>query len=259
MIIRIIKWIFIAFGGLFLILFSLSFTTLPFWTWYNLSVRKAGIHATPEYIVVLGGGGIPSETGLMRTWHAARLGNHFTHSKLIVALPGNIKDSLSSVSLMKKELVDRGITPERIMIEDSGTNTRSQALLIFEKLSRIKLEQSAPGNRLLNSGNKNPEPPKTINPRLVALIIVSSPEHINRAVLTFRQAGFIRVDGFPAFDNAIESDITFLDKRLGGRRWIPELGNNLTVRYNFWSQLRYEELVIREYFAIAYYWLKGWI
>jgi len=231
MIVRIFKYIFISFGCFCLILFILCFTALPFWTWYGLSTKKAGIHRPPGCIIVLGGGGMPSETGLMRTWYAAKLANHFHHAKVIIALPGNARDSFSSVYLMKKELVYRGISPDRIMIENSGTNTRSQALLIFKMIKNIN------------------QP----------LVIVTSPEHLYRAMLSFEKTGFSRVDGLPAFDNTIESDITFTDSQLGGRKWLPELGKNITARYQFWSQLRYEELTMREFFAIAYYWVKGWI
>ena len=38
-----------------------------------------------------------------------------------------------------------------------------------------------------------------------------------------------------------------------------DIGNNITLRYQFWTQLHYEELLLREVFALAYYKLKGWI
>lgn len=231
MIIRIFKYLIISFGCFCLILFSLCFTSLPFWTWYGLSTKKAGIHRPPEYIIVLGGGGMPSETGLIRTWYASKLATSFQRATIIIALPGNARDSFSSVNLMKKELVQHGISPGRILIEGIGTNTRFQALQVM---------------KMINKTNRS-------------IAIVTSPEHLCRAVSSFRKVGFTKVDGLPAFDNAIESDITFLDGQLGGRKWIPSLGNNLTFRYRFWSQLRYEELTMREYLAIAYYWLKGWI
>mgnify|MGYP006090763245 FL=1 len=34
---------------------------------------------------------------------------------------------------------------------------------------------------------------------------------------------------------------------------------NLALRYNMWSYMQYEIIVLREYTAIAYYWMKGWI
>ena len=76
---------------------------------------------------------------------------------------------------------------------------------------------------------------------------------------TFKNAGFIRIDGLPAFERAIESDITFNSKKIGGRKWIPDVGESITMRYGFWTQIRYEHLVLREYLAIGYYWLMGWI
>ena len=93
----------------------------------------------------------------------------------------------------------------------------------------------------------------------LSILIVTSPEHLTRSVLTFKKAGFLKVDGVPAFETTIESDITFNDRMLGGRQWIPGIGGNLTLRYQFWTQLRYEELMIREYLAMFYYKLKGWI
>jgi uncharacterized SAM-binding protein YcdF (DUF218 family) len=244
MIIRVIKYAIISFGCLSLVLFFLCLTPVPFHVWYNLSLKKAGINRTPEFIVVLGGGGMPSETGLMRTWYAAKLGNTFKESKLIIALPGNTRDSLSSVNLMKKELIIRGIAPDRILIESLGTNTRSQALQVYG---------------LIEAWNhRKPDNPNS-KTRFNSLAIVTSPEHLYRSIRTFKKAGFFLVDGLPAFDNAIEADITFIDSRLGGRKWIPDMGKNITVRYQFWSQLRYEELMLREILAISYYWIKGWI
>jgi uncharacterized SAM-binding protein YcdF (DUF218 family) len=241
---RILKWFFISFGSLTLILLLLCFTSAPFWRWYNLGTKKAGVHRPPDFIVVLGGGGMPSESGLMRTWYAAKAANYFTRSKVIVALPGDTSDSLSSVRLMVKELVIRGIEPGRIMIEDSGTNTRAEALQI-QKLSTKDKGQSTKELSIVNCQ--------------LSILIITSPEHLYRSVLAFKKAGFMKVDGIPAFERTIETDLSFTDNRLGGRKWLPGIGENIAIRYRFWTQLHYEELVIREYLAIAYYWMKGWI
>jgi len=231
MILRILKYILFVFGCLFLIFIIFCLTSAPFWTWYNMSTKHAGIHRPPELIVVLGGGGMPSESGLMRTWYAARLGNHFFRSKIIIALPGDTVDSLSSVYQMKEELILRGISGKRISFESLGTNTRAQALNIAS--SRVT--------------------------RNASLLIVTSPEHLYRAVLSFRKAGFLLVDGLPAFETAIESELSFDDRLLGGKKWLPAIGKNITVRYQFWTQLHYEQLIIREWLAIVYYKLNGWI
>jgi uncharacterized SAM-binding protein YcdF (DUF218 family) len=227
---RILKIILITMGTFALVMIILAFTTAPFWIWYGFSTKYAGINRPPDYIVVLSGGGMPSESGLIRCWYAAKTANHFPEARVIISLPGDTTDSLSSVNLMKKEMIIRGVDKARIILEAEGTNTRAQAMQV---------------KKMIDGSN--------------AILIVTSPEHLTRAVLTFKKAGFLKVDGVPAFEKVIESDITFNDSILGGRKWIPGVGGNLALRYQFWTQLKYEGMMFREFFAMVYYKLKGWI
>jgi len=271
MISRILKYIFFFFGCLFLILFIFCLTPAPFWTWYSLSTKNAGIHRPPEFIVVMGGGGMPSESGLMRTWFAARAGNHFSRSKIIIALPGDTLDSLSSVYQMKEELILRGISGNRISFESLGTNTRAQAINLFKRITNIdqRFLNDEPDTITKSQSHKVTESQSHRihrnssfvyqNAGFKSILIVTSPEHLYRAVRAFRKAGFMLVDGVPAFESAIESDITFNDRLLGGRKWLPSIGKNITLRYQFWTQLHYEQLILREWLAIVYYKLEGWI
>ena len=238
---NLFRWIVLTFGMTSILLIILAFTSTPFWIWYKMSVSKAGIHRPPDYIVVLGGGGMPSETGMMRCWFTAKAAERFPQSRIIIALPGDTADSTSSLVLMKKELIMRGITPQRIGFEGEGTNTRAQAVNIFSSPPSFSLSPKGEG-----IGGRD-------------LLLVTSPEHLYRAVCTFRKAGFQKVDGLPSFERAIESDITFNAGKLGGRRFIPDVGESITMRYGFWTQIKYEQLVLREYLAIGYYWLMGWI
>jgi uncharacterized SAM-binding protein YcdF (DUF218 family) len=249
---NILRILLVSMGSIFALSIILAFTSAPFRMWYSLSVSKAGVNRPPDYIIVLGGGGMPSETGLMRCWYAAKTANYFTRAKVIIALPGNVQDSLSSINGMKKELMARGITPERIFLEDSGTNTRSEALNVLKIISNID-------QRISNIESVRNSSFYILHSTFKSILIVTSPEHLRRAVLAFRKAGFIKVDGIPAFEATIESDLSFRGSRLGGRRWVPDIGNNITLRYQFWTQLRYEELLLREIFALGYYNLKGWI
>jgi uncharacterized SAM-binding protein YcdF (DUF218 family) len=235
-------------GVVFTLSLILAFTSAPFWMWYALSVSQAGVNRPPDYIVVLGGGGMPSESGLIRCWYGAKTATYFTHARVIVALPGDVRDSMSSVNGMRKELLIRGIQKERILMEDSGANTRAEALNVL-RIVETECRHGIPAGA---GGNRETAVRKSI-------LVVSSPEHICRAVLAFRKAGFIKVDGLPAFEATIESDITFLGRKLGGRSWIPDIGNSITLRYQFWTQLGYEELLMRELVALGYYKLKGWI
>jgi hypothetical protein len=64
----------------------------------------------------------------------------------------------------------------------------------------------------------------------------------------------------PTFENAIEANLYFDDAKLGGNKtFVPEVGGNIEVRYQFWNHLKYEILITRELFALGYYKLRGWI
>ncbi len=226
---RILFLIF-AFSSLFLFIFS--FTSGPFWIYYRMGTAKAGITEKPDCIVLLGGGGMPSESGLIRCFHAAEAARIFPEAKVLIALPGKTGDTNSSLARMEQELLMRDVDSIRIITESKATNTRAQALNII---------QNYPG-----LANQN-------------ILLVTSPEHLYRAVKTFEKAGFFHVDGFPAFEQAIEAELFFDGRKLGGRKYIPEVGGSIQLRYQFWNHLKYEILILREGTAIIYYKLKGWI
>jgi len=226
---RTLQIILITLGSILTLIIILSFTSAPFWIRYGMGMKKASVNRPPDYIVVLGGGGMPSESGLIRCWYAAKTANYFPRAKVIVALPGDTADSLSSINQMKNELILRGISPGRILYENSGANTRAEALNIRKIVSSV------------------------------AILIITSPEHLYRAVLTFKKIGFLKVDGIPTFEKDLETDLSFDAMKLGGRKFIPDVGKNLTLRYKFWTYLHYEELILREFAALGYYKLMGWI
>jgi len=225
-----IKWVVLVFGVLFIVIISLSFTTLPFWMYYSLGHTEYKLTSNPEYIVVMSGAGIPSESGLMRTYRAAEIGKIFPDAKIIVTMPGISTDTTSASYLMKKELMIRGVLGSRISFENKGTNTRSQALAIKSMLK------------------ENP----------VALV-VTSPEHLYRSIASFHKVGLTNTVGESAFSQHMEVSFNFEDENLGGNTFVPNIGGNTQVRYQFWTHLKYQVIVYREYVAIAFYKLKGWI
>ncbi len=227
---KIFARFFISLGVIFLIMLVLSFTSLPFWMYYYLGISHNTIEENPEYIVVLGGGGIPSESGLMRSYKVAEASKKYPKAKLIVALPGEVDDSTSSINLMRHEIISRGIDSLKILIEPEGTNTRMQAIKV---------------SKMLNFDAN--------------ILIVTSPEHMYRATRVFIKAGLKNTGGEPAFEEAIESALSYNDDELGGNKYILDVGNNTQLRYQFWNHFKYQIIVYREYFAIAYYKLKGWI
>ncbi|MFW6309729.1 MAG: hypothetical protein ACOC1D_01390, partial [Prolixibacteraceae bacterium] len=68
------------------------------------------------------------------------------------------------------------------------------------------------------------------------------------------------VNALPAFENAVEADLSFKDDELGGnKKMAPDVGQSIQVRYQIWTHLKYEILIAREIMALAYYKLRGWI
>ncbi|MDB3887440.1 YdcF family protein, partial [bacterium] len=228
--IKPIKYIVISLGILFILMLVLSFTSLPFWGYYYLSYPDKKLNKNPEYIVIMSGSGIPSESGLIRTFYGAEAANKFPAAKIVIAMPGKINDSTSTIQKTKEELILRGVLPQQILFENKGTNTRSQALYS-----------------------------KEIIPLNANILIVTSPEHIYRTVKSFEKVGYRNCSGSAAFEKNNEASFAYKDDQFGGNTIVPNIGKNRQLRYQFWNHLKYEILICREYTAIAFYKLKGWI
>jgi uncharacterized SAM-binding protein YcdF (DUF218 family) len=231
---KVMRALLLVSGIIFLIILILSFTTLPYWGYYWLGTSQSKITEKPEYIILLGGGGMPSESSLMRAFFVHRAAVESPESRIVISIPGNLKDSMSTARLVAEELISKGIDRQRILYEQIGTNTRSEALQLKQFNSEKLTDKS--------------------------ILLVTSPEHMRRAVLVFRKAGFTRVNALPAFENAIEANLFFEDDKLGGNKaLVPDIGGNTEVRYQFWNHLKYEIMIAREMAALGYYWLRGWI
>jgi len=221
-------------AGCFLFLAALlAMTSLPFWARYRLGSSHAFIPKNTQTIVVMGAGGFPSETLLMRLWYTADLAKKFPESKVVITTPGDSLDLQSTISLMRRTLIDWGVDSTRMVLENVGLNTRHQAMMVKKILEQDII--------------------------LEPIVIVTSPEHIYRSVLCFNKVGFEKVSGQPASEVMLETDLRIQSKKLGGNSAVPDVGNSISIRYKFWEYLKYEITVLREYLAIAYYWMSGWI
>lgn len=229
---KFVKKLLLVFGILALLMFLLSLTSIPFWSHYYLGIYGDTFKENPDAIVVLGGSGMPSSEGLMRTYYAAEIANKYKEIPIIIALPGDTLDSTSSVRLMARELIIRGVDSNRIVFENEGTNTRWEALNVKKRF----FPDSSP-----------------------RLMIVSSPSHMYRSIKTFRKAGFKEVGGIGSFGRANETDLRFDAQALGGQIGMPDVGGSVSIRYAIWARLHIQLTVFREYLAIAYYWMMGWI
>ena len=228
---RLLRNLFVLIGIFFSICVLLALTTMPFWGYHWLGTSKSVINQEPQFIVLLGGGGMPSQSALMRSWYVEKATKSFPGATVIIAMPGELEDSLSTPQLMKNELGIRGISSSKIRFENEGTNTRAQAL----NCQRLVKMQTP-------------------------ILLVTSPEHMRRAVLCFSKAGFERVNALPAFENAVEADLSFDDDKLGGNKtFVPDVGESINMRYQLWNHLKYEILIAREMVALTYYKIRGWI
>jgi uncharacterized SAM-binding protein YcdF (DUF218 family) len=216
-------------GWATLIAIILSFTDIPFYAYYWLGTHSADLTKKPDYIVLLGGVGMPSPEDLMRTYFTAGAANEVPDAKIIISFPPDtLFKQYSPELLMAKELMMRGIDSSRISFEYYGYSTRTQAMNIKELIRN---------NR----------------PDTVSLRIVTSPEHMLRSVKVFRKVGFGYVGGSPAFESAIKEDKLIKGKHKKAEKSL------LSIRYNMWSYLKYEITVVRELCAITYYELRGWM
>lgn len=223
---RVLKYFIFSSGSFLILMGALAFTDLPYLAYHKLGTSCEPLKEDPALIVVFGGSGMPSPDGLMRTYYAAEAANQFPEASVIIALPfGEDSTDTHQLDLMAKELTIRGIDRARISYEPYGHNTHAQAVRIATNLI---------GNTTLTT------------------LVITSPEHMYRAINALQKAGLKNVGGLPSFEKPIA------ERKLRDRS-DPDKSAPLAWRYNVWSYLKYELLVMREYCAIVYYKLNGWI
>ncbi len=228
--VRLLKYVLFASGFVFILMLILSFTSLPFYwhRWLGESMQTASsIRKQPSHIVMLGGGGMPSESNLIRLYYSAQLAKEFPDAKLVIAHPPD-----SSVSVqMVRFLEGFGVVMSRISFSHEGTNTRAQVMGLSKILQNKK----------------------------TAFALVTAPENMRRSVLSFYKVGYQKVLAVPAFENAMFIDLDYDFRKIGGRSYVPDVSASDGLRYDFWNYLKLEIICIREMVALAYYRMNGWI
>lgn len=222
--------VFIGISGLIaLFMLAISFTDYPYYAYHWTGNKTISQTNNPDYIIVLGAGGIPSEQGLIRCYFAAELAKQYPDSKLIVALPADSIDfETSDHSRMIDELVMRGVDKNRILSETTGSSTYTQASNIAQMI-----------------------------PTTAPIQLVTSPVHLYRSIKTFEKASFESVSGQATVEQAFDEALLLLKDEKGNITKSPDADPGF--RYNMWSYLQYEIAVLREWFAIAWYKIKGYI
>lgn len=221
----------VTLGLVFLAMIVLSFTSLPFEAYHYLGTARSGNPENADYIVVMGAGGMPSPQGLMRCYYAAQAAKAFPESKIIITMPADPHQFLGSDAFkMYQSVAAYGVASGRFIFEILGTDTRSQACAIKEILK--------------DELHKN-------------ILVVTTPEHVYRSVLTFEKCGFENVFGLPAFQGYTEDDLLYTPEER--EQTVKPIHRNLSVRYNMWNYLKLQIDVMREMLALGYYKLAGFV
>ena len=223
---KTIKILFFTLGAVFLAMIALAFTSAPFWAHYRLgqNPNEKTQLTHPQCIVMFGGAGMPSEDNLMRLYHTAALARHFETPVILV----HPEDSVCQAE-MTRLLRQGGI--DSILYMTAGTNTRSQVVELMEAYPELADEQ---------------------------ILVVTSPEHVKRTVKCLKKVGFQKTCGVAAYPATVDFDLSLKKQELGGNEAIPSV-ESVKMRYNFFNYLKLEITCMREYLALAYYRLKGWI
>ena len=228
---NILKWLFISFGIILLLINILALTPLPFYmhrslgedaSWENDSTTQF----TPDYIIMFGGAGMPSESNLIRLYYTAEIAGKL-HKPIILVHP---EDSVCQAE-MTKYLVNNGISPDSIMYMTGGSNTRSQSLSLVDSFPDII------------SAN---------------CLIITAPEHLSRTLKCLKKCGIVNIRGIGAFESTVDFDLELDKAKLKGNKFVPDI-ESTNLRYTYWNYLKREIICFREYFAMAYYWAKDWI
>jgi uncharacterized SAM-binding protein YcdF (DUF218 family) len=204
----------------------LAFTSVPFYAYYRLgrTPNESDTPKQPQHIVMFGGAGMPSEDNLMRLYHTAALAKHFKIPVILVH-PKDYLCQAEMTRLLRQDGVDS------ILYMTEGANTRSQALELMSNYPELAEEP---------------------------FIVVTSPEHVRRTVKCLNKAGFQNAIGKAAYPATVDFDLSLKKRKLGGNDAIPSI-ESVKMRYTFFNYLKLEITCAREYFALAYYRIKGWI
>ena len=214
-------------GSIALLMLFFSFTDIPYFAYHRLGTSGTHLQKEPDYIILFGGSGMPSPDGLIRAYYTAEMAEKYDSAKIIIANPDEMNAIRDSSASYTNELLIRGIDSNRLHYDTLGYNTYTQVENI--------------ANLIIRKSNSIP-----------SVLVVTSPEHMYRSVKCLQKAGIDSVGGTASFELPLD-EIQLIKK---GK--VTKLEKDkLALRYNMWSYLNYELIVMREYMAIVYYKLRG--
>lgn len=228
MIKKFLNRFFVVLGCIFTLFLILAVTPAPFYMHYHLGQdpnRDTTQIFEPQHVIMMGGAGMPSAGNLMRLYYTAGIAKFYE-------CPVTIVHPYDSVCHAKMdEFLENQSVMNSVFHDTIGTNTRSQVLGLAEN-----------------------------HPELLTakIMVITSPEHLKRTVKCFNKAGFQEVRGVAAYEGTVDFDLSLRMQKLKGNKTIPNV-ESTKLRYTFWNYLKLEIDTYREYFALFYYKIKGWI
>jgi len=236
---RVLRNTLAVLGILALLYGAFLFSPFPWRIYKSLGSFPSPSSLPPTHILVMGGSGIPGESGLMRTFYAAEAARQNPAAEVLIAMPLGAADSAASQAYLN-EVQLRGVPTHQFRILEGGRNTREQAI----RLAEVLAEET----------------------NITCVLIVTSPEHIRRTAAAIRKTCNTSIQAFPAFPVSLEDPLPWSVEELDTpesapitRAVVPDIGSSMRLRYSLWANLRYTHEALREYTALLYYRLQGWI
>ena len=225
---KILNRFFVVLGVVFALFLILAITPAPYYMHHNLGNdpnKDTTYVFEPQHVIMMGGAGMPSASNLMRLYFVTGIAS-------VLECPVTIVHPYDSAchADMAKFIVSQGITTG-VFYDTIGTNTRSQVLGLAENYPELL----------------------TTN-----LLVVTSPEHLRRTIKCFNKVGFQQVRGMAAYEGTVDFNLSLKKQKTKGRESVPNV-ESTNLRYTFWNYLKLEIDTYREYFALLYYKIKGWI
>lgn len=219
-------------GMIFTFCLLFAFTSGPYYLYHWLGTSEGAFRFRPTHLVMLGGGGFPGESALLRCWYTSLLIKTFPDARVFIseasAYSGD--STFTTAEAIRHELVLRGADSTKISLLTACRNTREEAIQAAAFL-----------------------------PEGARVIVITSPEHMRRAVKCFRKAGVMSIGGVPTFADPGMADLRYDDRQLGGNRLpLPSVGQSTQLRYQVWNHLQYQLICSRELIALGWYALRGW-
>ena len=229
------KILFISFSSFLILVVLFAFTTGPYYLYHWLGTSKSEFHFKPQCIIIMGDAGYPGESSLIRSWYAAETWRKNPSATVVITQPAAacIRPEFSDAWGIRKDLMIRGVDSTKIILEIKGKNTREEGMEVM---------------RIFPGAEKQ------------RCVLITSPEHMRRSILTFEKLGFKYLGGIPTWNATGPVDLDYKDSNLGGNNVpLPEVGGSVQLRYQFWNHLRYQVICYRELMGLAWYQLRGWI